>query len=394
MLRVTRLRRLETVEHEGWTRTGVVIEHPWDGRHTLWYSALLPEGWTLSPSSDALVLVPLFRAMRSGGRLEVEGELSPSFLANLEEVQAVIACWYRGRFRPVEIVAEREVEQPLGAEGALTAFSGGVDSCFTVYRHARGLAGRQNQKIRAGVMIQGFDIPLGEDDGFAAAADKAEAMLATLGVPLVRMASNVKTIEHSWETVVGTVVASTLLLLQPNARVGLVPADMPYDQHPIRIWGSHPLVNRSLSSASFRIVHDAGGFTRPEKIRELANWPPVLTDLRVCLERSRGWENNCGRCGKCRRAVLAFRAVGVPLPPCFPRDVTDEQIRRETRMSLVSQIYTRMILDAAEDEGVHGAWVDTLRKAYWRSKQRDQVELVSDHLRRRARALMPGRTTP
>jgi hypothetical protein len=391
---VTRLRRLETVEHEGWTRVEMEIEHPWDGRQTLWYSARLPEGWTLSPSSDALVLIPLFKAMRAGGRLEVEGELSPSLLANLEELQALMACWYRGRFQPVEIVAEREQEQPAEPEGALTAFSGGVDSCFTVYRHARGLAGRQNQKIRAGVMVQGFDIPIGEDQGFAAAADKGDAMLATLGVPLVRMATNVQKVEHGWQTAVGVAVSSALQLLQPNARIGLIAADMPYDQQPIRLWGSHPLVNRLLASASFRIVHDAGGFTRPEKLRELANWPAALTDLRVCYHSAGGWEHNCGRCGKCVRTILAFRAVGVPLPPCFPVDVTDEDIRRWPRMSWEAQIYVRMILDAAEESGVHGPWVDTLRKAYWRSKQRDQVDLVAGHLRRRARALVPGRTTP
>jgi hypothetical protein len=388
---VTFLWRQEPVEQDGWTRTGVVIETPWQERHELWYRVRLPEGWSLSQSSDAFLLIPLYRAMRAGGRLQVDGEASPSLLANLEEFQAIMASWYRGRFRPVEIVAEREVEQPPGAEGALTAFSGGVDSSFTAYRHTHGLAGRQTQKLVAGVMAQGFDIPIGEDQGFAAAADKAEAMLATLGVPLVRMATNVQEVEHSWDTAIGTAVASALLLLQPNARAGLIPADLPYDKQPIRLWGSHPLVSRSLSSDAFRVVHDGGGYTRPAKLRELGNWPAALEHLRVCWRRAGGWERNCGRCGKCTRTILGFRAVGIPLPGCFADDVTDEEIRRAPRLSREQQIYTRMILDAAEEEGVQGSWLDEMRKAYWRSKQRDQVDLVAGHLRRRARAALPGR---
>ena len=42
--------------------------------------------------------------MRLGVPMHVEGALSPSLLANLEEYQAVFARWYPNRFRRIEIV--------------------------------------------------------------------------------------------------------------------------------------------------------------------------------------------------------------------------------------------------------------------------------------------------
>jgi hypothetical protein len=386
--RATRLWREQVVVKDGWMQTGVVVESPREPRQTLWYRVQLPEGWKLSPSSDAFVLVPLYKAMRTRGPLHVEGDVSPSLLANLEEFQRFWSCWYRGRFSPVEIVPEREQEQKPGSEGALFAFSGGVDSCHTAYRHVRGRAGRQTQALRAGVMAHGFDIPIREQQGFEAAADKAERMLGSLGLPLIRMATNVQRVEHAWDDIVGAAVASCLHLLQPNARVGLLPGSVPYDLE--LLWGSHPQSDPLLSSDALRIHYDAGSYTRPQKIAEIAEWPAAMKDLRVCWANPRR-DANCGRCGKCIRTILTFRALGLGLPPCFDHDVTDTQIRAVGRIGPQSQPYQRMLLDAIEQNGAGGSWVRAARSTYYRSKGRDVADLVGDHLRRRVRAAVAKR---
>jgi hypothetical protein len=388
MPRATRLWREEIVEQDGWTRTGVVIEHPWEPRQTLWYKTRLPEGWKLSESSDALVLVPLFKAMRAGGPLLVEGEVSPSLLTNLEEYQAIFSCWYRDRFRPVEIRPDKEAEPMQGEPGALVAFTGGIDSSFTVFRHATGKAGRQTESLRAGVFVHGFDIPIEEEDGFAAAADKAEATLATLGIPLVRMATNFMQIEHGWDTMAGAVLASCLTLLQPNARAGLIAGGFTYDQ-PI-IWGAHPLCDPFLSSAFFRTVHDGCGYTRAEKIIEIAQWPAALKNLRVCWA-SPARDRNCGRCTKCARAILMFRALGLGLPECFEEDISDARIRALPLMERVSQILGRELIDLIEQQQVTGSWVREARRRYYKSVRRYYRGLVADYLSRRTRATPPGR---
>jgi hypothetical protein len=386
---VTRLQREEAVERDGWTETAVLIEHPWEERARLWYRVQLPEGWKLSPSSDPLLLVPLYKAMRAGGRLEVEGDVSPSLLANLEEFQALMACWHRGRFRQVEIVPEREVEQPPGDVGALVAFSGGVDGCFTALRHASGSAGRQTQKLRAGLMLHGFDFPVAEPQGFGVAADNAEAMLATLGVPLVRVASNVQRVEHAWNDVVGAVLASCFHLLQPNARAALIGAEFPYHLLVGPGWSSHPLADPLLSSSALRVIHDGAGFTRPEKIRAISDWPAAMEHLLVCWEGPRtGF--NCSRCSKCVRTILAFRALGLPLPGCF-RDVSDADIRAIGPLGPMQRNVQRQLLDVIDERNLTGSWVRATRSIYYRGMLYDHFRRVKGQVRRRAGAALPGR---
>ena len=371
------VRRHEPIATDDWVTTEATIEAPHSPRRGLWYRVRVPQGWRLTHSSDPFVPVPLFDAMRRRLPLHVEGDVSPTLLANLDEFQRFWSCWYPGRFTPVEIVAECEREQPIGAPGALAAFSGGVDSCFTVYRHATGQAGRQTQSLRAAVMVHGFDIPIEETAQFEQAAARAEAMLATLDLPLVRVATNVRHVEHAWDDLVGAAVASCLHLLQPNARVGLVAASYPYSRLPL--WGSDPVSDRLLSSAALPIRHDGGGYSRDDKIEEIARWPAAIEHLRVCWE-SPSRNRNCGACVKCVRTILAFRALGLGLPPCFDRDVTDEQIRGLGRLDLHGRESLRILLDSIERAQSSGSWVRAVRSVYYRNLLRDRL---SDFARRR-----------
>ena len=288
----------------------------------------------------------------------------------------------------MEIVADRELEQPAAATGAVSAFSGGVDSCFTVFRHATGRAGRQAQTLRAGMIVHGFEIALDDGAGFEGAAAKAEAMLADLGLDLVRMATNVRDFSQNWRYARGAGVSACLMLLQPNARTGLVPSTEPYDLL-VAPWGSHPLTDPHLSSASFQIVHDGAGWTRPDKIGEIGEWPQALEFLRVCfLAEPR--DGNCGTCEKCIRTILGFRAAGLGLPPCFARDVTNTQIRSLGRLGPIEEAELRQILDAAERAGIRDSWVRAVTSVLYRNRRKDFLGLIGNHVRRRARAAAGG----
>lgn len=373
------LRREEVIQRDDWTETGVTIEAPGAPRRQLWYRVRLPEGWTLTDSSDPFVLVPLHGAMRLGLPLHVEGDVSPSLLANLEEYQAIFWGWHPTRFKQVEIVPERERERPTAAEGAVFAFSGGVDSCFTAFTHATGRAGRQTRGLRAGVMAQGFDIPIEQPELFGGAFAKAEAMLASLGLPLIPMATNVRRVEHAWDDTMSAAIASCLTLLQCEARAGLIAAEFAY--HVVPPLGAHPLTDPLLSSDSFRIVHDGAGSTRPEKIETIAAWPEALADLRVCWA-GKQLDRNCGRCSKCVRTVLAFRAVGLPLPPSFEQDPTNRQVRAIGRLDHVEQRSQRALLETIDERRVSGSWVRAARSLYYRSRGRDLLDQAAAGLRR------------
>ncbi|BAP57501.1 hypothetical protein THII_3204 [Thioploca ingrica] len=48
----------------------------------------------------------------------------------------------------------------------ITPFSGGVDSCFTVYRHHYGIGSRLQRHLTTAVMAHGLDIPLHQPEVF------------------------------------------------------------------------------------------------------------------------------------------------------------------------------------------------------------------------------------
>ncbi|WP_375515647.1 hypothetical protein [uncultured Nostoc sp.] len=142
---------------------------------------------------------------------------------------------------------------------AISAFSGGLDSCFTAFRHSRGKCGRSQRPLEAGLMVHGFDIPLFEQESFDRAVQKSKLTLASLGLELIPMATNFRDFKQNWEDTHGIAVASCLMLLQGGYSIGLIPSSDPY--HAVDLswgWGSNPLTDPLLSSSTFPIIHDGG----------------------------------------------------------------------------------------------------------------------------------------
>jgi hypothetical protein len=292
----------------------------------------------------------------------VHGEVSPSLLRNLEEFQAAWICWCPQKYQKIEIQAEVEREQPITIpeEKAIAAFSGGVDSCFTVFRHKNGHYGRLTRNLQAGLMVHGFDIPLAQKQVFERAAEKSRAMLASLGVELIPMATNFRELGQDWEDVFGAAVASTLMLLRGGYTVGLLPSSYTY-QSLFLPWGSNPLTDPLLSSNAFQIIHDGTAFNRIKKIQELTHFPAALQSLRVCWEGEQ-LDRNCGHCEKCIRTILGFRVMGIGLPTCFEQDVTDRQIL-DIKTSKKSQVtYFEEILHLAMAAEITDSWVSALEQ--------------------------------
>jgi len=134
----------------------------------LWYRIPAELKDWVTDGADPFVLGFLFPAMQNGRPVCVRGCVSPSLLRSLEEFMAVWQAWRPDRYRQVEIIPDQEeeaVEGPGNGE-AVMPFSGGVDSCYTAWRHRKALAGRRSTNLTAGVFIHGFDIPLRRSRSF------------------------------------------------------------------------------------------------------------------------------------------------------------------------------------------------------------------------------------
>lgn len=325
----------------------------------------------LSARHDPFVIGFLFTAMRLGGEVRVHGAVSASLLARLEELQEAWTAWRPGRYRTVAWRADRELPDEAAdvahveSAPAICAFSGGVDACFTALRHRRGLAGRGTLPVQAAVMVHGLDIPLGDRKAFEAAFANSAAILADLDLPLHWMRTDFRALDDDWEDACGAAACACLSWYAGGYGRGLLGSSEPY-AHPVIPWGSTPFTDPLFSGGRFRIVHDGAGYSRSEKVRTIARWPAAMARLRVCwagTDKSR----NCGRCEKCIRTALNFRAVGVDALPFMPQPIDDERILHLRGLTPLAANEFRSIVRTAEAEGIRAPWLRTLRRTLKRN---------------------------
>jgi hypothetical protein len=351
----------------------------------------------LASVADMFVLATAFHVMRAGADLEVHGAVSPSLLGNLEEFQLAWSGWRPDRYRPFSVTAGTEREEASQERGGtIMAFSGGLDSCCTAWRHTRGNLGRRKRRPGAAVMVHGFDIPLQQREVFARAAARSKIMLDSIGVRLIPMSCNVRALKDTWADSHGAALAACMHLLAGGYSTGLIAGSHTYDD--LRFpWGSNPVTDPMLGSASLAIVHDGCDLTRWDKAEQIGDWPEALRCLRVCWEGEQ-LDRNCGRCMRCVATALCFATVGRPVPAGIPVSSPEEAVAR-----LRSLTPTPVQLDHFENKvvtarrkGLSEPWVEALAQ-FTRDRRRigtkprfERLIAIRNELRRRRLARRPA----
>jgi hypothetical protein len=351
-----------------------VLEHPDGLRHRLWWR--LPAEWrdALTPWADPFVVGFVFPFMSWQRDVMVEGMVSPSLLRNLEEYMAMWRAWLPQRYQAVEVRAREETEAPAPAEPGETImpFSCGVDSSFTLYRHARRLVGRRTRWVTAAMVMHGFDVWLDQPDAeqvYEGVLAGARIMAGSMGVACISAASNFHELPTTWGDSFATHLVSGLRLLAGHFDAALVPNDVAYPRMGV-VWGSHPICNLFLGSRHFQVIDDGGEASRCEKLPLLAQWPQAMRHLRVCYDNGAS-HANCCRCEKCARTILSFRAMGVGLPAAFAQNVTNRQIRRTRFHHEYNVGHWLEIARGAERQGLgDAAWVRAIHTAIRRNRRR------------------------
>jgi len=345
------------------------------GTWRLWYRVEEERAADLTQSADAFVRAFIHLAMQAGEDVVIHGEVSPSLLANLELFQQAWCAWIPQRYQQVELRARSEKESTsLFRPAAISGFTGGVDSCFTAYRHTRAITTRYPLPLKAVVMAHGFDIPVEDKEGFLRASEKAERQVRALGLQMFRVETNFRELPVNWVHAFGSAVASVLALFSGRFDTGLIASGVPYAAYRTIVEGSNPLTDPLLSSDSFRVICDGAGFGRIEKIEILSQWQEGLNDLRVCSRNLIRYENCCV-CEKCIRNMLSFRVLGLDPPRCFDRDVTEKQIRNLGPLKeLILEVGYRPILQRAKEQGIEKEpWVRALRTAFRRNRWSSRI---------------------
>jgi len=251
--------------------------------------------------------------------IEVDGPISERLHAGLDEYWRVFSCWRPGVFAPVEVRHGGFCTRATHGLHLGAAFSGGVDSFFTLFRHtARGEPALEPapQGMAYALFVHGLDITLEDEATYRVAADAYEQALAPLGVKLLRVATNIRQFIRDWEYSHGSALCGTAMITRRAIRRFLVPSSKTYTT--LEPWGSDPLVDPLLSSDGFDVVHDGAAFSRFDKLHAMREWPVIRPLLRTCYAHPDGLAN-CGRCANCLRTMLVLEALGVlDQFPTFP----------------------------------------------------------------------------
>ena len=357
-------------EQNGFVTAGFTLEDERHERKNLWYH--LPAEFTsnITERAEPYVVAALFKAMSTPANIIVHGEVSPSLISNLEEFQSVWSAWMPDRYQVIEIVPEVENEPTnLDKLQAVMAFSAGVDSCFTAWRYRKPKGKWLPYPLSAGLLVHGFDFPPQFDDTFDRATNKSSVMVKSLGMTLIPLTTNLRTITRPMTDAHGAFLISCLILLQEKFAAGLIASSYDYATMQWR-WGSNPLTDPMLSSSTYPILHDGARYSRLEKIDSFKDWPEALQNLRVCTGREASErDKNCCRCEKCIRTILEMRALGLGLPACFEKDVSLQQIRKmNISEEVIKAKFYDEILSKADRQKTNGPWVKALRSALIRNR--------------------------
>lgn len=297
---------------------------------TLWFEvpAALEQDISTTGHPWIVALLPL-AAMR-GEELRIPLPVDRLLVRNLTELVRIWRGWYPSlRDAALDVtICESPVARRAGAPARTAAFfSGGVDSFYTILRHAEGGVGRL--VVDDLIAVEGFDFPLGHREAFEGHFRRLREAGRELGKTVIGVTTNLRETrlrEAPWADLWhGCALASVGLVLERRYRHLLVAASSVYEE--LEPLGSHPLTDPLLSTSTTQVVHDGADARRMEKTVRVAQSDVALRALHVCYREHAA--ENCGRCRKCSLAMVTLSALGVlDRCPTFPQQLDLDRIGR------------------------------------------------------------------
>ncbi|MCF6302596.1 MAG: hypothetical protein L3J13_05270 [Devosiaceae bacterium] len=304
---------------------------------------------------DFAVIASLFTAMRLGRPIHVCGPVSKSLLLNLESFQEAWSIWLPDLYKTIEITADAEIELEANTEQkGIFAFSGGLDSTFSILRHHLKSVGRRVVEPDVAMLINGFDLDVENTNSMRVASTSAKKILDPMGIPLAVVETNWKTnLCYNWSMEHMAGITACLVQFQGMVDIAVVGSDEGLEHLDIP-WGCNPMTNPFLSSNNFKIVTEGLGFTRSQRAAYISENSNLAPHIRVC------WENahtgaNCGTCEKCIRTQLNFRAVGAQ-PQGYLKIANFWQIALTPSHNLGDNVFLAETQREASRRKIYGWW--------------------------------------
>lgn len=340
--------------------------------------------WTeekLTDRADPFLMALIFELMETGGKIQIQGEVSFSLIKNLENFSRIWHHWFPKKYKEISLQCKIAPDDYRPENRNLvTAFSGGLDASYTTYKFKNHLDKVNDFDLKLCVLIWGADIPLESKEDFSKAYDDALAMTSDLDVPLAVVETNIRQNLKNWEMMFGSVVAGILCFFSKECFYGTASDYSAFVYH--IPWGMNPITDPLLSSDTFRYFVDGIYDSRTDRANLIKDWTVGLEKLRVC------WQNddkskNCGHCEKCIRTMLNFKVVGLDRLPSMPHSVSLEQIK-DKRFSLkpnVLPFYVEILNYGKRNGTLSEEWVKALQDKIKEAKNQSVKTRIVNILR-------------
>jgi hypothetical protein len=309
---------------------------------TLWFK--FPKSYTdyITDRTDCFAASLLPLAMRYGEDLEIHGPLSPRLAHGMREYLRIQHLWKPNEFKLIEInYTDLKMANATNIAGGVgCAFSGGVDSFYTLWSHLPQHEKNPGYRISHCLMINGFDvnsIPEDAETFSNKTRQLYEPMMNRLGLQLLVSHTNIWQFmdRGKWQEYMytfGSILTASALALGHLFSRFYIASSFQYTQ--LFPWGSHPLLDNLLSTEATEIIHDGAHLTRIEKIAALSQWPETYSRLRTCLFDTSfiiktAPLENCCRCERCIQMMSVLDMLGVlDKYTVFPKPLERKYIRK------------------------------------------------------------------
>lgn len=288
----------------------------------------------VDPNPDAFRIPAAIAALHDNeSRISGGGPICPALFNGLANSLSWLARWSESETQVPLIDMPKGCAHPTpGPGGAAAAFvSGGVDSSALLAANHEAYEPGHPLRVSVGIVIVGIQRSRWVRSTLKEQLDAATAEMAEisegLGLDIVPVATNLQAIERRgpfWAyEYQGAALAGVGHLFSKG--VSNLNIASTWEIKYLDRWGSHPLLDPGYGHHSLRIWHELAHLGRLEKTRLVVGRPELFNSLNVCNNEAAG-DDNCGRCEKCLRTMLALEALGV-----FDSTPTFEQARIRAR---------------------------------------------------------------
>lgn len=271
----------------------------------------------LCADPNAFLILCFLPAWHAGERrIVIEGgEICPVLRANLTATSQTLMRWHR-LADPPSIEASTETRLPGERVGLF--LSGGIDSLACLRSNLQRIPRSHPEAVSAAILVGGST----GDRKFMRLRKVHEIIALEAGVQPIALRTNAQSLHNNNMSFYiniyhGAFLAGLAHFL--GGRLRKVKISATFDAANLEPWGSHPLLDPFYSSAHMTIDHCGLEMSRLAKTAIVAEWPVALDHVYVCVS-SKSVGENCGRCEKCLRTMLALIALGkLNATAAFPR---------------------------------------------------------------------------